>query len=105
VRTQVVNEVCINLLKKAQCSEQHVQQLIEAFYAKYRVVELRSALLLKASASREQYAFSFWDSLIVSSALHIEAAVLYSEDIQDGLMVENRMCIMNPFNTLQKTPE
>jgi predicted nucleic acid-binding protein len=45
------------------------------------------------------------DSLIVSSALHIEAAVLYSEDIQDGLMVENRMCIMNPFNTLQKTPE
>lgn len=100
VSTQVINEVCINLLKKAQCSEQHVQQLIEAFYAKYRVVELRPALLLKASALREQYAFSFWDSLIVSSALHAEAAVLYSEDMQDGLMVENRMRIMNPFKQL-----
>src|SRR5262245_59415076 len=70
ISTQVINEVCINLLKKAQFSEQQVQQLIESFYTKYRVVELRTALLLKASALREQYAFSFWDSLIVSSALH-----------------------------------
>jgi predicted nucleic acid-binding protein len=71
--------------------------LIESFYAKYRVVELRTALLLKASALREQYALSFWDSLIVSSALHAEAAVLYSEDMQDGLVVENRVRIINPF--------
>lgn len=68
VSTQVINEVCNNLLKKAQCSEQHVQQLIAAFYAKYSVVEFYTAFLLKASTLREQYAFSFWDSLIVSSA-------------------------------------
>src|SRR5262245_60497820 len=77
-------------------AELPVQQLIESFYAKYRVVELGTALLLKASALREQYAFSFWDSLIVSSALHTEAAVLYSEDMQDGLVVENRVRIINP---------
>jgi predicted nucleic acid-binding protein len=100
VSTQVINEVCINLLKKAQFSEQQVQQLIESFYAKYRVVELRTALLLKASALREQYAFSFWDSLIVASALHAEAAVLYSEDMQDGLVVEKRVRIINPFKHL-----
>jgi predicted nucleic acid-binding protein len=27
--------VCVNLIKKAQFSEQQVQQLIESFYAKY----------------------------------------------------------------------
>jgi predicted nucleic acid-binding protein len=74
VSTQVINEVCINLLKKAQFSEQQVQELIESFYAKYRVVELHTTHLLKASALREQYAFSFWDSLIVSSVLHAAAA-------------------------------
>src|SRR5215831_11826976 len=100
VSTQVINEVCSNLLKKAQFSEQHVQQLIAAFYAKYNVVEFHTALLLKASALREQYAFSFWDSLIVASALHAEATVLYSEDMQDGLLVENRMRIINPFTQL-----
>ena len=52
VSTQVINEVCISLLKKAQFSAQQVQQLIESFYAKYRVVELHTAHLLKASALR-----------------------------------------------------
>ena len=100
VSTQVINEMCSNLLKKTHFSEQHIQQLIAAFYAKYRVVEFHIALLLQASALREQYAFSFWDSLIVASALHAEAVVLYSEDMHDGLLVENRVRIMNPFTQL-----
>jgi len=97
VSTQVINEVCVNLLKKAQFAEQQVQQLIESFYAKYMVIELSKALLLKASALRVQYTFSFWDSTIVSNALPADASVLYSEDMQDGLVVENRMRIINPF--------
>jgi predicted nucleic acid-binding protein len=103
VSTQVINEVCVNLLKKTQFSEQQIQQLIEAFYAKYVVVEVSKAILLKASVLREHYALSFWDSTIVSSALSAEAAVLYSEDMQDGLVVENRMRILNPFKKPQPT--
>ena len=53
--------------------------------------------MLKASALREQHAFSFWDSLIVASALATNATVLYSEDMQDGLVVEKRLRIVNPF--------
>jgi predicted nucleic acid-binding protein len=97
VSPQVINEVCINLLKKAQFSEQHIQQLIASFYAKYVVVELRKEILRTASVLREQYAFSFWDSLIVSSALQADAVILYSEDMQDGLVVENRVRIIDPF--------
>jgi predicted nucleic acid-binding protein len=103
VSPQVINEVCVNLIKKAQFSEPQVQQLIESFYAKYIVVEVSKALLLKASALREQYAFSFWDSTIVSSAVHAGASVLYSEDMQAGLVVENRVQISNPFDNLQPT--
>ena len=103
VSPQVINEVCVNLIKKAQFSEPQVQQLIESFYAKYVVVEVSKALLLKASALREQYAFSFWDSTIVSSALHGGAAVLYSEDMQAGFVVENRVRIINPFENLPST--
>ncbi|MGH8069573.1 MAG: PIN domain-containing protein, partial [Candidatus Entotheonellia bacterium] len=62
VSPQVINEVCVNLIKKAPFSELQVRQLIESFCAKYVVVEVSNALLLKASALREQYAFSFWDS-------------------------------------------
>jgi predicted nucleic acid-binding protein len=103
VSIQVINEVCVNLIKKAQFSEQQVQQLIESFYAKYLVVELSKPLLLKASVLRAQCAFSFWDSTIVASALYADASVLYSEDMQDGLVVENRVRIINPFTGLQQT--
>lgn len=101
VSPQVINEVCVNLIKKAQFSEPQVQQLIESFYAEYVVVEVSQALLLKASALREQYAFSFWDSTIVASALHAGVSVLYSEDMQDGFLVENRVYIINPFARAQ----
>jgi predicted nucleic acid-binding protein len=103
VSPQVINEVCVNLIKKAQFSEAQVQQLIESFYSKYVVLEVNKALLLKASALREQYAFSFWDSTIVSSALQAGDSILYSEDMQAGLVVENRVRIINPFESLPST--
>jgi len=40
VSTQVINEVCVNLLKKTTISEEGISQLIESFYAKYPVVEI-----------------------------------------------------------------
>lgn len=102
--TQVINEVCVNLLKKAQFSEQQLQQLIESFYAKYAVIELSKPLLLRGSALREQHAFSFWDSLIVAGALAANATVLYSEDTQNGLVIEKHLRIVNPFKeSLQAT--
>lgn len=105
VSTQVINEVCVNGVKKAHFSEQQVQQLIESFYAKYVVVDLSKSLLLKASALRRQNALSFWDSIVVSIALHANVSVLYSEDIQDGLVIENKVRIINPLKETQPTGE
>ncbi len=41
--------------------------------------------------------FSFWDSLIIASALHVDAKILYSEDMQDGLIVSGKLAIINPL--------
>ncbi len=41
---------------------------------------------------------SFWDSLIVGSAVKSGCKRLYSEDMQYGLIVENELKIINPFN-------
>lgn len=71
--------------------------MIKSFYKKYRVIEINLPLLLKASQLRTQYAFSFWDSLIVASALQADARIIYSEDMQDGLKVLDKVEIVNPF--------
>lgn len=99
ISTQVVNEACINLIKKAKFSEQKIQQIIQSFFAEYRVIELNHMILTNASNLRDRYTFSFWDSLIVASALSVGASILYSEDMHDGLVVDKQLRIVNPLET------
>jgi predicted nucleic acid-binding protein len=56
------------------------------------LLTIESCLLLK-----EKYRYSWWDSLILASALESECALVYSEDMQDGQLIEDRLTIKNPF--------
>ncbi len=97
ISTQIINEICVNLIKKAHFSEQQIRQLIVAFYRRYPVVVMSEDVQLTASELRGEYALSFWDSLILSSALHGDATAVYSEDMQDGLVIRRQLRIINPF--------
>lgn len=97
VSTQVINEVYINLLRKSNFSEEQVRELITAFYQGSQVIPFDMEILTQASSLRERYALSFWDSLIVASALHAGLSTLYSEDMQHGLLVNGQLEILNPF--------
>jgi predicted nucleic acid-binding protein len=44
-----------------------------------------------------RYNLSFFDALIVSAALRAGCETLWSEDMQDGLLIEGRLRISNPF--------
>jgi predicted nucleic acid-binding protein len=94
---QVINEICVNLIKKAGFSEGQISKLIESFYEKYAIVEMDESLLLTASQLRQEYGFSFWDSMIVASALIADVNLLYSEDMQNDLMVRGVLKIVNPL--------
>lgn len=45
----------------------------------------------------ERYKLSTYDSMIVGAALESGCDTLLSEDMQDGLVVERRLTIRNPF--------
>jgi predicted nucleic acid-binding protein len=45
----------------------------------------------------ERYKFQTHDAMIVSAALIARCDTLYSEDMQDGMVIENRLIIRNPF--------
>jgi predicted nucleic acid-binding protein len=53
---------------------------------------IESCLLLK-----EKYRYSWWDSLILASALEAGCTAVYSEDMQNGQLIEDRLTIKNPF--------
>ena len=61
------------------------------------MIEIDYQIIVIASELRISYNLSFWDSLIVASALSCGADTLYSEDMQDGLIVSEQLTIINPF--------
>jgi predicted nucleic acid-binding protein len=99
VSAQVINEVSRNLLKSGGFEETEIAEFIRAVYENYKVIETSEEILLKASELRVRYNFSFWDSLIVASALYAEADILYTEDMQDNMLAEDTLRIRNPFKT------
>ena len=95
--TQVVNEVLSNILKQQIGSERYVQQLLDHMSRDHVILEVNIEDIRIASGLREEYRLSYWDSVIVSSALRANAHTLYSEDMRDGLVVRNKLTIRNPF--------
>jgi predicted nucleic acid-binding protein len=99
VSTQVLSEIAVNLIKKAAFAESDVRALIASFYRRYPIVELDQAILMRASELRERYQISLWDSLIVASAWAAGSPVVYSEDMDEGLVVDKRLTIVNPLRS------
>ena len=48
-------------------------------------------------ALAERYGPSVYDAMIAASALHAECDTLWSEDMHDGIVIEDRLRIANPF--------
>jgi predicted nucleic acid-binding protein len=95
--TQVINEVCVNLMRKAAFDDRRIERLIRAFYRRCAVVPVNETTMLAACRLRGSYSLSFWDSLIVAAALAAGCARLYSEDLCDGQLIEGSLKIVNPF--------
>jgi len=45
----------------------------------------------------ERYGYGIFDALMIASALSANCGVLWSEDMQDGIIVDRRLRIANPF--------
>jgi predicted nucleic acid-binding protein len=48
----------------------------------------------------ERYGLSFYDATIAASALRAGCETLYSEDLQDGQIINKQVRIRNPFASL-----
>ena len=46
---------------------------------------------------KEKYNYSWWDSLVIASALANSCKIIYSEDMQHLQKIENSLTLINPF--------
>ena len=59
VSIQIVNEVCVNMIRKTSMPEEEIRALVTSFYEKYTVTDIDKNILIKASELREKYSLSY----------------------------------------------
>jgi predicted nucleic acid-binding protein len=96
VSTQILNEF-YSVMSKSKLPHQeianYVKEIAKQTYIKSVTIESIELCL----DIKEKYRFSWWDSLVLTSALENECSVLYSEDLQHGQIIEHSLKIINPF--------
>jgi predicted nucleic acid-binding protein len=99
VSTQVVNEVHWNLMRKYHIPDEEVKRMIDTGLLEIsKLSVITQSTYDYAFSLRQKRGISFWDSLIVASALENHCSVLYTEDLQHNQLIENSLKIVNPFN-------
>ena len=100
---QVVNECHWNFVRKFKLEdkiaiktiEDNILQIVEVYGINLSTYELSHII-------RQKYKVSFWDSLIIASALENNCSILYTEDMQHGQIIEDSLKIMNPFEESER---
>jgi predicted nucleic acid-binding protein len=64
---------------------------------RFVVTVITQTTIEKAFVLSLKYGFSYWDSLIISSAIENGCNILYSEDMQHEQLIEKKLRIINPF--------
>ncbi|MGA3027467.1 MAG: PIN domain-containing protein [Bryobacteraceae bacterium] len=97
VSTQVLQELFVTLTRKAsqRCSIKEALAVLDDLTAWPLMVVDYSAIRAAAGVA-DQAKLSFWDALVVVAAARTGAAVLYTEDLNDGQEILG-VRISNPF--------
>jgi predicted nucleic acid-binding protein len=95
VSLQVLQEYFAVTTRKLGVAADLAQQKVGIF-ARGRVVRFEANDIIAAIELHRLTHISFWDALIIHAARLAGAAVLYSEDLQDGT-VAGGVRVVNPF--------
>jgi predicted nucleic acid-binding protein len=97
ISVQVLNEFAAVATRKLGLSLVEVREVLGVIRAVCVTHPLTIDHHDKGIEIAERYRVSFFDSLIIASALLAGCTTLYSEDLQHRQIIEGRLKVINPF--------
>ena len=97
ISTQVISEMSNIMLKKYKADNFTVSTIIDNLKDFTDIVKVDIVHIKKALQIKEKYQYSYYDSLIIASALEAKCKALYTEDMQHGHLINNELAIVNPY--------
>lgn len=97
ISTQVLSEFSNVIYRKKLFPSEKLLEFMDIFSKIFKIEIITPITVRDAIKIKEKYQFSFWDSMIIATALENNCNLLISEDMQHNQMIENRLKIINPF--------
>lgn len=97
VSTQVLGELYNVLTRKRIFSNTEAQSVVLGLADRTLLVDIDTSKVLQAMEINIRYGYSYWDSLIIATALQSNCSILYSEDMQHNQLIESTLRIVNPL--------
>lgn len=97
VSVQVLNEFAAVAVRKLGMTIPEIREALGSIVAVCAITPLTLQTHEHGLRIAERYGFSVYDSLIVAAALESGCTTLYTEDLQDGQVIEQTLTVRNPF--------
>lgn len=107
ISSQVLNEFINVVTRKIEhpIPFENLKEILSIITEIFYISPLTSDNSFSAIDIKTKYRFSYWDSLIIASALENGCTRLYTEDLQEGRKIEEKLEIINPFKLEVKEVE
>ena len=99
ISVQVLNEIANVTRRKLAMSWMEINEFLLLIRSLCLVKPLNAETHDKGIRIAERYKLSVYDAMIAAAGLLGGCNILYSEDMQDGLLIENHLRVCNPFTT------
>lgn len=97
ISTQVLGEFFHIVTKKGFKDKSEAKEIVVEMMENFMVVPVKQPTVTSAIDLHMRYDYSYWDSLIIATALENGCKTLLSEDLQSGHLIEKKLRIVNPF--------
>ena len=97
ISVQVLTELANVARRKMRMSWSETHALLSMIRALLPVRPITVEIHETGLELAERYGLSIYDAMIAASALHAECDTLWSEDMHDGMVIQDQLRIASPF--------
>ena len=95
---QVMNEASNIWLKKYTLDRSTIAKFIDEIESiSDEVLSVQRKTINRALDIKEQYGYSYYDCLMLASAIEASCSIILTEDMNDGQVIDGELQIINPF--------
>ncbi|MCL1946671.1 MAG: PIN domain-containing protein [Chitinivibrionia bacterium] len=98
ISTQVLNEfsnICLGKLKR---SSEEVALAIDEIIEQCTLLVVEEHTIKSALKIHSRYKYTYFDSLMIASALNFDCKYIMTEDLADGQVINDKLTIVNIYS-------